>query len=221
VSKGISEPSIGRSPVRAGIGAMAFSISTVVALVVANPPGGNYKASAVTDYLAKGHRITVIVAVQVALLGLVGLVYLLAHFRQLLAAGPARSTFWGTGIAAAGAFAVGWGFVVSQVIAHWEGGSAIVVSPAVTYLISVVGIALIYGAGAILLGCALIVLMLNSSALLPSWLRWLTLVAGVAGIGGLAFFTFYVLMLWGVIVGLWLVAGGLRSATTELVSQPG
>jgi hypothetical protein len=221
MSKGILESSIGRSPVGAGIGAIAFSVSTVAALVVANPPGGNYSASNVTDYLAKGHRIAVIVVVQLALLGVVGLVYLLAHLRHLLAAGPARSTFWGTGIAAAGAFAVGWAFVVGQVVAHWEGGSAIVIPLAVTYLISVIGVALIYGAGAILLGCALIVLVLNARGLLPSWLRWLTLVAGIAGIGGLAFFTFYVLMLWGIIVGLWLVALGLRSATTELAGQPG
>ena len=221
MSKGTLESSIGRSPVWAGIGAIAFSASTVAALVVANPPGGNYSATNVTDYLAKGHRIAVIVVVQLALLGVVGLVYLLAHLRQLLAAGPARSTFWGTGIAAAAAFAVGWAFVVSQVVAHWEGGSAIVIPLAVTYLISVVGIALIYGAGAVLLGCALIVLVLNARGLLPSWLRWLTLVAGVAGIGGLAFFSFYVLMLWGIIVGLWFVALGLRSPTTELAGQPG
>ncbi|MDX6580782.1 MAG: hypothetical protein QOJ47_2331, partial [Gaiellales bacterium] len=64
MSKGTLGSSIGRSPVGAGIGAIAFSVSTVAALVVANPPGGNYSATNVTDYLAKGHRIAVIVVVQ-------------------------------------------------------------------------------------------------------------------------------------------------------------
>jgi hypothetical protein len=207
------------SRVRAGIGAIVFSVSTVAALVLANPPGGNYSSKTVTDYLAKGHRIEVIVAMHLALVGLVGLVFLLAHFRSVLDAGTAQTVFWGTGVAAAAAFAVGWGFVGGQVVAHWEGGSAIAIPLSVTYLVSEVGVVLVYGSGAILLGCALIVFVLNARSVIPTWLRRLTLVAGVAGIGGLAFFTFYLLMLWGIVVGVWLVAGGSRAPARSLAPE--
>jgi hypothetical protein len=56
--------------------------------------------------------------------------------------------------------------------------------------------------------------------MIPTWLRRLTVVAGVAGIGGLAFFTFYLLMLWGIVAGVWLVAGGSRAPARSLASEP-
>jgi hypothetical protein len=221
MSTSTSESSHGRNPLWAGIGAIAFSTSTVAALVIANPPGGNYSASNVTDYLASGHRIAVLIVMHLALIGLVGLISMLAHFRDMLPAGTARSAFWGTGVAAAGAFAVGWSIVGGQIVAHWEGGSAIKIPLAVTYLISEVGAVLIYGAGAVMLGSALIVLVLNTRGLLPSWLRRMTLGAGIAGIAGLAFITFYLLMLWGVVVGVWLVTRAVRSAEPLVAPSTG
>jgi hypothetical protein len=175
----------------------------------------------VTDYLASGHRIAILVVMHLALVGLVGLIAMLAHFRDLLPTGTARSAVWGTGVASAGAFAVGWSIVGGQVVAHWEGGSAITIPLAVTYLISEVGSVLIYGVGALLLGCALIILMLNTRGLLPSWLRWMTLAAGIAGIAGLAFITFYLLMLWVIVVGVWLVTRAIRSATPLVAPSAG
>jgi hypothetical protein len=59
--------------------------------------------------------------------------------------------------------------------------------------------------------------MRNTRGLLPSWLRWMTLGAGIAGIAGLAFITFFLLMLWGVVVGVWLVTRSVR-ATAPLVA---
>ena len=51
----------------------------------------------------------------------------LAHLRDTLAASPERrraaSIVWGTGIAAAACFAIGWGVDGGQIFAHWEGGS--------------------------------------------------------------------------------------------------
>ena len=202
--------------VGAAFGGIAFSVLTLVAVTVANSPGGNYSASQIADYLARGHRVAVIVVFHLALLGLLGLIAVLAHFRSLLPDRRSATIVWGTGVAAAACFAIGWGIVGGQVIAHLEGGNAIGVSPAVTYLISEIGVVFIFGCGAILLGLALIVLMLNSSTVLPGWLRSLTLVCGIAGVAGLAFFTFFVLMLWGIAIGAWLIAAGRRSAPTEI-----
>jgi hypothetical protein len=195
-----------RTAIGAGLGAIAFSVLTLVAVTVANAPGGTYSASQVADYLAHGHRIAVIVVFHFALLGLLGLIAALAHLRDQLDNRRAATILWGTGLASAACFAVGWGIIGGQVIAHLEGGSSIAVAPALTYLISEIGVVFVFGCGAILLGLALIVLARTGRALLPGWLRWLTLICGVAGIAGLAFFTFFVLMLWGLATGTWLLA---------------
>lgn len=213
------EAASGRS---AGVGAIAFSVLTVVAILAANEPGSNYTTSDVTDYLAKSHRITVIVVMHLALLGMVGLICLLAHLRNIISVVPENRTaadiVWGTGIAAAASFAVGWAVVGGQVIAHLEGGSGLVIAPPVTHLIGELGVVFIFGSGGILLGCALIVAMLSSPTIFPAWLRRLTMVAGVCGIAGLAFFPFFILMIWGVVIGAWLLTTG-RAAQRKLALE--
>jgi hypothetical protein len=211
-----SEHALSRRAIGAGFGGIAFSVLTLVAVQVSNAPGGNYSASQVAEYLARGHRVGVIVVFHLALLGLLGLISLLAHLRDTLENRRAGSIVWGTGLASAACFAVGWGIVGGQVIAHLEGGQAIAISPATTYLISEIGVVFIFGCGAILLGLALIILTLSAGAFLPAWLRWLTLACGIAGVAGLAFFTFFVLMLWGIAIGAWLIAAGRRSTPTEI-----
>ena len=217
------ERTLTRTATGAGLGGIAFSVLTVAAIQVSNAPGGNYSASGVASYLSRGHRLPEIIVFHLALLGLLGLIVLLAQLREAIgAAGNLRAAqvVWGAGVASVASFAIGWGILGGQVVAHLEGGRAISVSPAVTYLLSEIGVVCIFGCGAILLGFALIVLMLNSRGILPTWLRSLTLVCGIAGVAGLAFFTFFVLMLWGIAIGVWLVLAGRRAPVNELVAQP-
>jgi len=74
-----------------------------------------------------------------------------------------------------------------------------------TYLISEVGAVIIAGPGAILLGFALIALMLGSRQVLPGWLRWLTLVAGVLAFASLAYFPAFLVLIWAIVIGVWLL----------------
>jgi hypothetical protein len=198
----------------AATGAIAFSTLTIAALVLANPPGGDYNPSQVADYLARGHRVAAVVAFGLGLTGIFGLLCVLTHLRESIGVrggNPrAANVFWGAGVAAAASFGIGWGVVGGQVIAHLEGGSEIAIAPAVTYLISEIGVVFIFGSGAALLGFALIALMLSSRAILPAWLRRFTLIAGIAGIAGLAYFTFFILMLWGLVTGGWLFVADRR-----------
>ena len=217
------EHALTRKATSAGLGGVAFSALTLAAVLVSNAPGGNYSASGITNYLSRGHRVPEIIAFHLALLGLLGLIILLAQLREAISAtGNVRAAqvMWGAGVASVASFAIGWGIVGGQVVAHLEGGRAISVSPAVTYLFSEIGVVFIFGCGAILLGFALIVLMLNSGGILPTWLRSLSLVCGVAGVAGLAFFTFFILMLWGIATGVWLMLAGRRGSVGELVAQP-
>jgi hypothetical protein len=204
----------------AGIGAVAFGILTFAAFFLANPPGSTYNASDVAAYLATGHRALVIVAMYLGWVGVVGLICFLAHLRGYVGGeGMAANVFWGTGVAAAASFALGWSVDGGQIIAHLEGGKALSVSPAVTHLISEVGSVLfIFGSGSAMLGFGLIALVIASRGTLPRWLRRLTLVAGVCGIAGPAFFTFFFLLLWAIAFGIWLLAAG-HSSTAPPVSQ--
>jgi hypothetical protein len=204
--------------VLAGIGGIAFGVLTLVSTTVSKAPGGGFKPSDAADYLARGHRVVAILSAYLGWIGVLGLICLLARLRELLTADDqwARNVFWGTGLAGAASFAVGWGVIGGQVVAHTEaggsGGTPISIAPDVTYLLSEVGVVFIFGSGATMLGLALIALMIGSRGTLPAWLRWSTLVAGLCGVAGLAFFPFFLLMLWAIVLGVWLLVGA-RSAT--------
>jgi hypothetical protein len=200
----------------AGIGSIAFSVLTIVGLALANPPGGTYKASNSVKYVSKGHHVAVFASVYVLLLAVLGLFLLLAYLRDVLGAAPdgerLARIFWGMGIGAATSFAVGWAVVLGNAIAHAFGGSGVVIDPAVTYLASELGFAVVFGPAAILLGFALIALVLGGRAILPAWLRWSTLVAGLAGVVSLAFFPAALLLAWGIVMGIWLLVAGREPA---------
>jgi hypothetical protein len=213
-----------RATVLAGVGGIAFSVLTGVGFVLSLAPGGSYEESNITDYLAKGHRPVVFIAFYLGLLGILGLIILLAHLRDFIGVAPdthhAATIFWGSGLAGAASFAIGWAVIVGQVVAHVEGGNAIAIAPPLTYLIGEIGVVMIFGSGAMLLGFALIALGLASRLTLPGWLRWSTLIAGVASLAGLAFFPFFLLIIWGIVIGVWLLAAGRRSEPSAIVRQP-
>ncbi|HEY1336992.1 MAG TPA: hypothetical protein VGF59_05750, partial [Bryobacteraceae bacterium] len=69
-----------------------------------------------------------------------------------------------------------------------------------------------FAAGGIMLGAALLVLAVNSSGELPTWLRWLTGVAGVLGLASPAFFPFFALLLWSLVIGIWTLTSDSAAA---------
>jgi hypothetical protein len=196
----------------AGLGSIAFGVLMFVAILVASPPGGTYSAKDAADYIAKGHRAAVIISLYLLMLALLGLVLALAYLRQFVSDRNLGSVFWGTGIAAAASFAVAWCVIISVPLAIAFGGSAVTIAPEGVYTFSEVGWAILIGAGAFLLGISLVTLMLGSRGTLPAWVRWTTLVAGLGGIAGLAYFPFFLILIWGLVAGIWLLATGRSSA---------
>ena len=176
-------------------------------------------------YVSSGERASQLLAFFLAMCAIPALISTLAHIRDAVATSPDRgraaSLIWGSGIAAAACFALGWGVEGGQIIAHLEGGSAIVIPPAVTYLISEIGVVFIFGCGAMLLGFALITLMLSSRGLMPNWLRRVTLVVGICGVAGLAWATFFALLVGMVVIGAWLVAAGRAQPSHKLAVEAG
>jgi hypothetical protein len=119
---------------------------------------------------------------------------------------------WGLILGAAICFAVSWGIFVSQPVGNNEAGVDLKIPPTITYAIGITGTEVLFESAATLLGFALILVAVTNRPQLPVWLRWSTLVVGVLGITSLAFFTFFPLPLWGVVMGVWLLAGNRTPA---------
>ena len=201
-----------RGSTLAGIGGITFGVLTAAANVVGGAPGGNYVEADVASYVGASHFPIVIATGYLAVLGVVGLICLIAYLREVIGAQPDRAIeaniFWGTGIASAASFAVGWGLVTGIAVAAAEGGSGASIPHPVTYVLSDTFINVLFGSGAILLGFALIALMLGSRGSLPNWLRWVSLVAGVLALTAPFFFASPAVPIWGIVVGVWLVVRG-------------
>jgi hypothetical protein len=195
----------------AGIGGIAFGVLTFLALIVAGPAGGSYTASDVASYVASGHRTAVFVALYLALVGVAGLILLLARLRETVVGGASGFSMtpgivWGTGLAAAACFAIGWCVVLSVPVDYaYAGGHTFVITSPVAYTILETGVVIVYGGGGILLGLTLLALGIGSGRVFPVWMRWLTIIVGVLGLASLAFFPWFALLIWAVIAGIWLL----------------
>ena len=206
-----------RSTTLAGAGAIAFGVLTVVGFL-GGTPGGNYDESTVADYISGGHFPIVIATGYLAIVGVVGLICLLAYLRELVGADQGRqmgaNIVWGIGLASAASFAVGWGLVTGIAVAAAEGGGAASVPHPVTYQLSDTSVNVLFGSGGIFLGLACIALMLSTRGQLPGWLRWVTLVAGVLALAAPFYFPAFAIPLWAALFGVWLIAAGGRRPPT-------
>ena len=199
------------STVAAGIGSVAFGLLTFTALFFGGPMGGNYAAADSASYISSGHLVLAIAMALCGLLGVAGLICLGAYLRQRAELEDPASiwppTVWGLILGAAICFAVSWGIFVSQPVGNNEAGVELKIPPTITYAIGITGTEVLFESAATLLGFALILVAVRNRPQLSAWLRWSTLVVGVLGITSLAFFTFFPLLLWGIVMGVWLLAG--------------
>lgn len=176
------------SSILGGIGAIAFGVLTFVGYLVADWPGGPYNEATARNYASGDHLPLALIGTSVGLLAVAGLVCLLAHLQRRSEASasngsPVPQIVWGIGLASAAAFAVGWGLVSAQPLAHAEAGVDIPVANTLTYMISEATSAIIFGPAAMLAGIALIIFSTGSGGrVLPAWLWWSTLVTGLIAI---------------------------------------
>jgi hypothetical protein len=142
----------------------------MVAFGITNPPGGSYSASDIADFVSKGHRTSVFLSVYVVLLSGIGLALLLARLRDAVE-GSRRPLFWGLGMASVASWVVGYALVVAAPVARAFGGAShVTLTPATIYTFSEAGFAVMFGAGGLLLGCALVVFAIGRVAE-PAWVR--------------------------------------------------
>lgn len=191
----------------AGIGALAFSVLFVVAFFVASPPGGEYEVSDVADFVAEGHRAAVIGSLFMMLVSVVGLLLATAYLSETsFERGQIARVSWGTSLLAAFAFLAGWAIVLTPATSLTIGGGPDV-DPAVAYTIMQAGLGVVFAVAAMFLGVSLLALALAGRAA-PMWIRWFSGLVGVLAIFSIAWFPFYAVILWGVVVGIWLLVSG-------------
>jgi hypothetical protein len=200
-----------------GIGAIAFALLTIATFAVGNPPGGDYSKSDVTDYLASGHQLAVFVSLYLGLLSAIGLLVLVAGLSSAVENEGLRRLFWGSGIAATAACATGWCVVAAPAAALTFGSSARPIDPKLAYVLIEAGFVFIFGAGCVLLGTALLVLVAASRRTLPTWVRWTTAVGALAALASLAFFPSFLVPVWAVVIGIWLLTRPARTVSQAAV----
>jgi hypothetical protein len=190
-------------------------------MIIASPPGGNYKASDVASFLAKGHRPAVFISLYLMVVAVVGLLLLLARLRAAIE-GSRETLFWGFSVASAAAWVAGYALVIAVPAAlAFSGGNlgASAITPQTAYVFSEAGWAVMYGAGGLMLGVALLTFVLGPVTV-PGWVRWTTAVAGVAALAAIAWFPFFLVYLWAIVLGLWALLASPVEARRPAAAQP-
>jgi hypothetical protein len=201
----------------AGVGALAFGILTFVALLIASPPGGNYSTKDVDKYLAKGHRAAVFVAIYVLVVALIGMLLMLWRMREEIV-GTRSAIFWALGVASTASWLAGFAIVIGPAASlAFSGGHLSTLPPTLTYTIAEAGWAVAYGAGGILLGCALLTYAIGPVAA-PAWVRWSTLVAGVCAVASIAWFPQFLVFVWAIVIGIWTLVSKRSAAPAPAVA---
>jgi hypothetical protein len=199
----------------AGVGGIAFAVSLVAGLETSGPKGGHYSAAEIANFVGQSST-SLIVSVCLFAVSIFGLIVLMAYLSEASGGtGRHRRLTWSTSVAAGASFLIGWGLYLAPPTAIRAGGPAI--DPAISYALISAGLGVLYGVGGMLLGIALVTLAIGSIST-PLWVRGFTGIAGLSALVSWAFLLasswspnqwlpvpFYVVILWSLIIGGWLL----------------
>ena len=193
----------------AGIGSLVFTVLLVAAAIAANAPGGNYHANDVADFVAKGHRSSVMISLFLVAAAIVGLLVVMAYLCETsFGKGRSGRIAWGTSLFAAGSFLVGWAILITPSMSVALGGGPSI-DPAVSYTIMQAGWAVFLVVSGMMLGISFLTLAIAGTAA-PTWMRAFTGIVGLLALASIAFFPFWAVFLWGLVIGIWLLVSSPR-----------
>lgn len=197
----------------AGVGALTFAVSLVVGFTLFGPKGGRYSAAEIDSFLAQTSS-GLIISIALLVISVIGLIVVMAHLSET-SSGTGRRAIWATSLVAAASFLIGWGLYLSPYTSIRSGGPAL--DPGVSYVFLSAGMVTLFGVGGIALGIALITLAV-SGGVTPVWVRATSGFAGVSALITWPFLValqwspnqwlpgpFYLVILWGLIMGVWLL----------------
>ena len=213
----------------AGVGGIAFAVSLVIGFTFFGPKGGHYSAAEIAAFVGQGPT-ALIASVYLFAVSIIGWIVLMAYLSEAwLHHGCHGRVAWGTSLLAAASVLIGWALYLALPIAVLSGGPA--VDPATSYAIVSAGFVVLFGVGGVLLGIALLALALGGNAV-PTWVRALSGLAGLSALFSWAFLIatgwspnqwlpvpFYVVVLWGVVIGIWLLVSTPEPEATRMVDR--
>ena len=199
----------------AGVGGIVFAVSLVVGFTFFGPRGGFYADSSMANFIGQSST-NAIVSIYSIGASTIGMVVFMEYLTETFVdVGPHSRIAWGAGLLAAGSFLIGWSLYFAPITSVISGGPAVL--PAIAYTVINGGFVVLFGAGGTLLGIALLTLAVWGRAA-PTWVRAVNGLAGLAAFLSWAFLIaskwsasqwlpvpFYLVLLWGLVIGLWLL----------------
>lgn len=198
-----------------GAALLVHGVATFVANALIAAPGGQYEPAAVADYVDSAHFPVAFAAAYLGCLGALAVLLFVLGIRDEL--GPLSDLAWGLGVAAAATGVIGWFVSAGVDVAMAEGGSTVPagVPHPVVYTITEIGNLLSWCAPALFIG--VVAILLSRVRTLSRSLRILSAVAGGCGILAPFFFTYFLYLLWTLVLGATLLAG--RSSSDRQLQE--
>ena len=199
----------------AGAALLVYGVATFVANTLIAAPGGQYDPNGVARFIDHGHIPVVFAAAYAGCLGAVALIPFVLGLRKEL--GSSGDFAWSLGVAAATTGVVGWFVSAGVDVAMAEGGTRVPagVPQPVLYTITEIGNLVSWCAPALFIG--IVAILLSRMMTLPRWMRVFSAVAGVCGILAPFFFTFFLYLLWTLVLGAILVT---RQVSPRRLPEP-
>jgi hypothetical protein len=193
----------------AGIGGILFTVLLAAGVIAANSPGGEYKESDVVDFVAKGHRSVVLISLFLMAAAGIALLVVMAYLCETsFGKGRSGRIAWGTSLFAAGSFLTGWAILITPSMSIALGGGP-GIDPTVSYTIMQAGWAVFLVVSGMMLGISLLTLAI-AGHVAPTWMRAFTGIVGLLALFSVAFFPFWAVLLWGLVIGIWLLVSSPR-----------
>ena len=192
-----------------------FAVALVVGFTFFGPRGGSYAASSMSNFIGQSSS-SVVISIYLLGASIIGLLLLMAYLTETFMSGGSHVRLtWGASTLAAGSFLGGWSLYFAPFTSVISGGPAI--DPAIAYAFVNAGFVVLFGAGGMLLGIALLTLAVWGRAA-STWVRALNALGGLSAFLSWGFLLaskwsasqwlpipFYVVLLWGLVIGVWLL----------------
>ena len=213
----------------AGGGGIVFAASLTVGFTLFGPKGGRYSADEIGAFVGQTAT-SLIASVYLVAASIIGLIVLMAYLSGTMGAGAYRRITWATSVLAAGSFLIGWCLYLTPSTAVLAAGPA--PDAALSHTIITAGFVLVFGASGILFGIALVTFALGAGVT-AAWARALSGLAGLGAFLSWAFILalgwspnqwlpapFYLVVLWGLVMGVWLIVSPSPNALTRTTPPP-
>lgn len=206
-----------------------FVVGLLAGFTLYGPKSGAYSAAETAAFVGQSST-GLIVSIYLFAVSSIGLILLMVYLSaHSCGAGRQDRIVWGASLIAAASFLIGWALYLAPSTALSAGGPAM--DPAISYTFISAGFAVLFGVGDMLLGIALLTLAIRG-LVLPTWIRAFSALTGLSAFVAWGFLLaagwspnqwlpppFYLVVLWSLVIGLWLLVSSPSPEATAAQSR--